>query len=236
MSILRSKVSAWPCSSNAITITAAPERLTSCACRRNSSSPFFKLIEFTTALPCTHLRPASITLHFELSIIIGTRAMSGSLPIKFKKRAMAASESIIPSSILTSIMFAPPWTCWRATVSAPSKSSPRINFENFGEPVMFVRSPITAKPNSDVILSGSRPESCNTSLLVRPGISRGGQPRTAFAISRMCSGVVPQHPPTRLSQPFFAHFCNFGASDFGVSGKPVSESGSGRPAFGYALI
>ena len=35
-------------------------------------------IELTIALPCTHFRPASMTLHFELSIITGTREMSGS--------------------------------------------------------------------------------------------------------------------------------------------------------------
>src|SRR5260370_8265216 len=52
----------------------------------------------------------------------------------------------------------------------------------------------------------------------------------------MCSGVVPQQPPTRLSQPFFAHFLSFGAKFCGVSGKPVSDNGSGRPAFGYALM
>ena len=35
-------------------------------------------------LPCTHLSPASMTLHFELSIITGTRAMSGSLAMRFR--------------------------------------------------------------------------------------------------------------------------------------------------------
>jgi len=34
-----------------------------------------------------------------------------------------------------------------------------LALENFGEPVMLVRSPITAKPNSAVMFSGSRPES-----------------------------------------------------------------------------
>ena len=33
-------------------------------------------------LPCRHFRPASITLHFELSTITGTRAMSGSAAIR----------------------------------------------------------------------------------------------------------------------------------------------------------
>ena len=37
------------------------------------------LMELTMPFPCRHCRPASITLHLELSIITGTRAMSGSL-------------------------------------------------------------------------------------------------------------------------------------------------------------
>ena len=48
-------------------------------CARKSASPSFRLIELTTALPCTHFRPASITDHFELSIMTGTRAISGSV-------------------------------------------------------------------------------------------------------------------------------------------------------------
>jgi len=43
-----------------------------------ASSPSFRLMEFTTALPCTHLSPASITVHLDESIMIGTRAISGS--------------------------------------------------------------------------------------------------------------------------------------------------------------
>src|SRR5207302_10498493 len=78
---------------------------------------------------------------------------------EIRKRVMVASESSIPSSTLMSIIFAPFATCWRAIVTAPSKSPPRISFENFGEPVIFVRSPMTANPKSDVMFSGSRPES-----------------------------------------------------------------------------
>ena len=44
------------------------------------------------ALPWTHLSPASITLHFELSIITGTREISGSLAIRFKKRVIASGR------------------------------------------------------------------------------------------------------------------------------------------------
>jgi hypothetical protein len=77
-------------------------------------------IEFTMALPCTHFSPASITLHLELSIITGTRAMSGSAEARRRNVAIAFSESSMASSMLTSITWAPFSTCWRATDSAPA--------------------------------------------------------------------------------------------------------------------
>ena len=65
------------------------------------------LIELTTGLPCTHCRPASITSHLELSIMIGTRAMSGSAASRFRYSTIAAFESIRPSSMLMSMIWAP---------------------------------------------------------------------------------------------------------------------------------
>src|SRR3990172_2470592 len=62
----RASVSACPFSSNAITTTAAPYLRTRFAWRRNGSSPSLRLIELTMPLPCRHLRPASITLHFDV--------------------------------------------------------------------------------------------------------------------------------------------------------------------------
>ena len=76
------------------------------------------LIELTMPLPCRQRRPASITLHLLESTITGTRAMSGSLAIRFKKRTMAAWLSSMASSMLTSTTWAPFSTCWRATPSA----------------------------------------------------------------------------------------------------------------------
>ena len=73
------------------------------------------LIELTMALPCTQRRPASITLHLDESIMIGTREMSGSLAIRFRKRTMAAWLSSMASSMLMSMICAPFSTCWRAT-------------------------------------------------------------------------------------------------------------------------
>ncbi len=48
-----------------------------------------------------------MTLHFEESIITGTRAMSGSAAIRRRKRDIAASASSMPSSMLTSMICAP---------------------------------------------------------------------------------------------------------------------------------
>ena len=84
----------------------------------NGSTPSFMEIEFTIGLPATHFRPASITLHLELSIMIGTRAMSGSAAISFRNVSIASSESSRPSSMLTSMICAPLSTCWRATSTA----------------------------------------------------------------------------------------------------------------------
>ena len=84
----------------------------------NAASPSFMEIEFTTALPCTHLSPASITENFDESTITGTRAMSGSAAIRLRKVIIAFSESSRPSSMLTSMICAPFSTWSRATASA----------------------------------------------------------------------------------------------------------------------
>ena len=76
------------------------------------------LIELTIDLPCTHFSPASITSHLEESIISGTRAMSGSAAIRLRKVIIACFESSRPSSMLTSRIWAPASTCWRATTRA----------------------------------------------------------------------------------------------------------------------
>ncbi len=84
---------------------------------RNSASPSFKLIELTTDFPCTHLSPASITDHFELSTKTGTRAISGSVAIRFRNVVMARSPSSMPSSMLTSMRLAP-FRTWSAATCA----------------------------------------------------------------------------------------------------------------------
>ena len=58
---------------------------------------------------------------------------------------MQASESSMPSSMLTSMMLAPPRTCSTATVAAPAQSLAFTSRSNFFEPVTLVRSPIIWK-------------------------------------------------------------------------------------------
>ena len=72
-----------------------------------AASPSLSEIEFTTALPCRHFSPASITENFEESTITGTRAMSGSAAIRLRKVVIAASRSSSPSSMFTSMICAP---------------------------------------------------------------------------------------------------------------------------------
>jgi hypothetical protein len=142
MRIFSSNVAAWPCSSNAITTTAAPYFNTFAAFSRNFSSPSFSEIEFTMPLPCSVFSPASITSHFEESTMNGTFATSGSLPSSCRNRVIAATPSIIPSSMQMSMMFAPFSTCWRAIVTASSYCPAFTSLANFGEPATLVRSPI----------------------------------------------------------------------------------------------
>ena len=59
-----------------------------------------------------------MTDHFDESIMIGTRAMSGSAAIRLRKVTIASSESSRPSSMLTSSTWAPLATWSRATSSA----------------------------------------------------------------------------------------------------------------------
>src|SRR6056297_1051381 len=175
----RSTFSAWPCSSKAITITAAPWRRISRAWCKNASSPSFRLIEFTTDLPCRHFKPVSITDHFEESTITGTREMSGSPATRSRKVCMAASESSMPSSMFTSMTWAPLSTCWRATSSAPLKSPASISLRKRAEPVTLVRSPTFTNSESSSMLSGSRP--LRRQARGRSGGQRGDVFRTGAA-------------------------------------------------------
>ena len=109
-------------------------------------------------LPWMHCRPASITDHFDESIITGTRAISGSPAIRCRKRTIAAWLSSMASSMLMSMTCAPFSTCWRATASASSNLPARINRAKAFEPVTLVRSPMLTNRAPGAIVTGSRPE------------------------------------------------------------------------------
>ncbi len=89
----------------------------------------------------------------------GTRAMSGSLAIRFRKRTIAAWLSSMASSMLTSTIWAPFSTCWRATASACSYWPLRIMRAKAFDPVTLVRSPMLTNRLPSPITSGSRPDS-----------------------------------------------------------------------------
>ena len=72
----------------------------------------------------------------------GTLATSGSLPRSCRNRVIAATPSIMPSSMQMSMTLAPFSTCCRAMLTASSNLPSLINFANFGEPATLVRSPI----------------------------------------------------------------------------------------------
>ena len=122
-------------------------------------------------------------LHFELSTMIGRRAISGSVATMSRNFAIDFSPSSIPSSMFTSRMFAPPRTWSSATVSAFVKSPLRMSSMNFAEPVTFVRSPIIVKFDSGVIEKTSRPEKRDVWSV--SGGFRGDFFSTARAIARM---------------------------------------------------
>ncbi len=148
-------------------------------------------------LPCRHFRPASITSHLELSIMIGTRAISGSLATRFRKRTIAALLSSIASSMLTSMTWAPFSTCWRATDSAASKSPARIIRAKAFEPVTLVRSPMLTNRWPSPKVTGSSPDRRIGGTGVRPA-NAGSAGSAASSFMSGSSKPGPAAPrPTR---------------------------------------
>ena len=93
---------------------------------------------------------------------------------------------------------------------------------------MLVRSPTLTKRLSSVIVNGSRPESRIPDS--RSWVLRGCLSSTAEAMAAMWSGVVPQHPPTRLTKPASANSAMTSAVSSGCSS--YSPNALGRPALG----
>ena len=95
---------------------------------------------------------------------------------------------------------------------------------------MLVRSPTLTKRLSALIVNGSRPER-RMAGATSTG-TRGVLSATASAMARMWAGVVPQHPPTRLTRPLSANSDTIAAVSSAASS--YSPKALGRPALGYA--
>ncbi len=93
---------------------------------------------------------------------------------------------------------------------------------------MLVRSPTLTNSDSSVMVTGSRPESRSAGST--SGTTRGALPLLARAIAAMCSGVVPQQPPSRFTSPLAANSSSTAAVWSGVSS--YSPNSLGRPALG----
>ena len=78
-----------------------------------------------------------------------------------------------------------------------------MSFLNFVEPVTFVLSPTFINKPFGSISTGSRPES-SIAFAGSAGF-RGGLSEIMSLIMEICSGVVPQHPPTIFKKPSLAN-------------------------------
>ncbi len=115
-----------------------------------------------------------------------------------QNRCIASADSSMPSSILMSIIWAPSFTCVSATSNPASYSFSIIRRLNFADPVILHRSPMLTNRESLVILKASNPARRQPGSI--SGILRGDLSETTSKIALMCSGVVPQQPPTILTK------------------------------------
>ena len=106
--------------------------------------------------------------------MMGTRAISGSLAIRLRKRTIAALLSSMASSMLMSMIWAPFSTCWRATARASSYWPLRISRANALDPVTLVRSPMLTKRWPLPITRGSSPDRHMAGGVVVSGVSEIG--------------------------------------------------------------
>ena len=93
---------------------------------------------------------------------------------------------------------------------------------------MLVRSPTLTKRLSASTVNGSRPDRRIAGAAV--GTSRACWAATAPAMAAMWSGVVPQQPPARLTNPASANSPTMAAVSSGASS--YSPNALGSPALG----
>jgi hypothetical protein len=170
----------------------------------NAASPSFMEMELTIGLPCTHFSPASMTSHLEESIITGTtgdvglgrnefqEAVHGRHPVDHALVHVDVDDLGAGLDLLPGHRRAP-------------RDSPRL------DQLAEARRPGDIGALTDVdekaVLGRSSAAPSPTGAWPVPASARraGRCPSTAAAIAAMCSGVVPQHPPTRLTRPACAN-------------------------------
>ena len=107
--------------------------------------------------------------------------------------AMSAASSRPANPTLTSSPWAPLRTCSPATLSVPSKSCAKSKSRNAFEPVALLRSPTKNGAGCCTRVLASNNEAIAGVFLPDGGL--GVLERKVNSRARMCSGVVPQHPP-----------------------------------------
>ena len=120
-------------------------------------------------------------------------------------------------------------TCGAADLGAPPRTCPSAisSLELAAADARWCARRRSPGASSSSITSGSMPETTARRRLEAPrGALALGHPRQRA----MCAGVVPQHPPTRLTQPASTKRSSLRASVSGVS--LYWPSSSGRPALG----
>ena len=152
-----------------------------------------------------------------------------------RNSVIAFTPSSRPSSILTSMICAPPSTCALAISTASPYLPSFTSLRNFLEPATFVLSPTFTKFVSFVTTRDSRPESFKClSFSVFCADFLGLYLLASSAMAFICSGVVPQQPPTIFINPSSRYDCNISliiCGDWSYSPK-----GFGNPALGCAEI
>ena len=171
-------------------------------------------MEFTTARPCTHLRPARITFQSDESTITGTRAMSGSPASMFRNVVISARASSRPSSMFMSMSCAPSSTCLRAMSNASAYFFSFIRRRNFLEPATLQRSPTLMKFMLLFTTRRSSPESQSSDGFATG--TRGCTPSVIGGNRAIYSSVVPQQPPTMFTSPSSMYSRTISAISSGV--------------------
>jgi len=172
--------------------TAALYCFASAKIRRALASPDSKLVELIKQRPGVFCSAASMTSGSVESIISGTGTSNDRRLTNLAINSASLLRSV--SATLTSNPCAPFSTCSRAICSMPSKSSASSKRLKAREPCAFSRSPTKKGTGCCSICTACTGEANSAS-----GFSAGRSGRAWGSLatsSRICSGRVPQQPPT----------------------------------------